>query len=453
MPIGSIASLANPIVGSNVSITANTKVFQAEAKEYKDLWQMKCLKIPFFNGDSMYQFKSEIINPYIRGLYGNWRGWRNFVHYNQRNVASLSTPSNIRADGYIPNFTPYWTYDGGGTNFWISNSSNNWVRSDSMRLYDMRGNEIESSDANNIPSAAYYGFNGTQVVAVTSNSTYKEATYDSFEDYDFRNDCSPSIKFIDKNIQFYDSTKKTTNYLLSNNSHTGKYSLQMGANTQAITKALMGNEYCSPALPNAPAPVANFAGENTGKKQTTTVSNVTNAAAAIGNGSTIINNCNDCLPDFFPIQGKRYTLSAWVASDTSLLCNAKPTNMKVYIAFDSDPTLVEMKPQGPVIDGWQKLEGSFVTSSFAKNMYIRFNNTATTMAGYIDDVRVLPFNAKMKAYAYDWRSRRLMAELDENHYATFYEYDDEGILVRIKRETETGIQTVKEARNYLKPNN
>ena len=85
-------------------------------------------------------------------------------------------------------------------------------------------------------------------------------------------------------------------------------------------------------------------------------------------------------------------------------------------------------------------------------MYFTFANISTSLRCYVDDVRILPFNAKMKAYAYDQRSRRLMAELDENHYATFYEYDDEGQLVRIKRETETGIQTVKEARNYLKPN-
>ena len=37
-----------------------------------------------------------------------------------------------------------------------------------------------------------------------------------------------------------------------------------------------------------------------------------------------------------------------------------------------------------------------------------------------------------------------MAELDERNFATLYEYDEEGKLVRVKKETERGIMTIKE---------
>jgi hypothetical protein len=40
-----------------------------------------------------------------------------------------------------------------------------------------------------------------------------------------------------------------------------------------------------------------------------------------------------------------------------------------------------------------------------------------------------------------------MAELDENNYATFYEYDLEGGLIRVKKETEKGIFTIQETRS------
>jgi hypothetical protein len=40
-----------------------------------------------------------------------------------------------------------------------------------------------------------------------------------------------------------------------------------------------------------------------------------------------------------------------------------------------------------------------------------------------------------------------MATLDENNYATFYEYDLQGALVRVKKETEKGIITLNESRN------
>ena len=65
---------------------------------------------------------------------------------------------------------------------------------------------------------------------------------------------------------------------------------------------------------------------------------------------------------------------------------------------------------------------------------------------YFDDIRMHPFNADMKSYVYDPQTLRLMAELDENNYATFYDYDEEGQLVRVKKETIQGVKTIKETR-------
>jgi hypothetical protein len=58
----------------------------------------------------------------------------------------------------------------------------------------------------------------------------------------------------------------------------------------------------------------------------------------------------------------------------------------------------------------------------------------------------------MKSYIYDPVSLRLSAELDDNNYATFYEYDEEGTLVRTKAETQRGIQTIKETRSAKQKN-
>lgn len=55
----------------------------------------------------------------------------------------------------------------------------------------------------------------------------------------------------------------------------------------------------------------------------------------------------------------------------------------------------------------------------------------------------------MKSFVYDPVNLRLMAELDENNYATFYEYDDDGTLIRVKKETERGVKTIKETRSSL----
>jgi YD repeat-containing protein len=47
---------------------------------------------------------------------------------------------------------------------------------------------------------------------------------------------------------------------------------------------------------------------------------------------------------------------------------------------------------------------------------------------------------------YDPVNLRFTAELDERHFATFYEYDNEGRLVRVKKETERGVMTIQETR-------
>ena len=53
----------------------------------------------------------------------------------------------------------------------------------------------------------------------------------------------------------------------------------------------------------------------------------------------------------------------------------------------------------------------------------------------------------MKTYVYDPVNLRLVSQLDENNYASFYEYDDEGTLIRTKAETKQGIKTITETRS------
>ena len=53
----------------------------------------------------------------------------------------------------------------------------------------------------------------------------------------------------------------------------------------------------------------------------------------------------------------------------------------------------------------------------------------------------------MKSYVYDPVNMRLSAELDERHFATFYEYDEEGKLKRLKKETEKGVMTIQETKS------
>ncbi|NHF58986.1 hypothetical protein FK220_006525 [Flavobacteriaceae bacterium TP-CH-4] len=105
------------------------------------------------------------------------------------------------------------------------------------------------------------------------------------------------------------------------------------------------------------------------------------------------------------------------------------------------------KPKGSVIDGWQRISSDFTVPAEAAYMRIDLKNTGDGLNAYFDDVRMHPFDSNMKSFVYDPVTQRLQAELDENNYATFYEYDTEGGLVRVKKETERGVYTIQETRS------
>jgi hypothetical protein len=105
-----------------------------------------------------------------------------------------------------------------------------------------------------------------------------------------------------------------------------------------------------------------------------------------------------------------------------------------------------LKLKSPVIDGWALYEGELSVSSSATIVPM----TITGGNIYIDDIRILPSTSNMKAYVYDAVDRKLVASLDENHLASFFEYNSEGKLVRVKKETEKGVVTLKESRESLR---
>ncbi len=63
---------------------------------------------------------------------------------------------------------------------------------------------------------------------------------------------------------------------------------------------------------------------------------------------------------------------------------------------------------------------------------------------YIDDVRLQPANSQLIGYVYDPATFKLLSQFDDQHFASNYQYNQEGKLIRIIRETERGLKTIKE---------
>ena len=112
--------------------------------------------------------------------------------------------------------------------------------------------------------------------------------------------------------------------------------------------------------------------------------------------------------------------------------------------YDGTPNYAidQKHPSSKSIDGWQKVEFEFEYDG--SNHHLLFNGG--DWGALFDDVRIFPSNANMKSYVYDHVNNRMSSELDENNFATFYEYDNEGNLSQVKRETLSGIISVSETR-------
>ena len=159
--------------------------------------------------------------------------------------------------------------------------------------------------------------------------------------------------------------------------------------------------------------------------------------------------CDDCLPGMALDPDSDYIVSAWVLREDA------PFGTVDYGDLGTPPSVVIEAPPGtqiaqffpsisqPVIEGWQLIEGRFAMAD-AETFSLFLE--AGDGSALFDDVRLFPADGSMKCYVYDPENLRFVAELDERHFATLYEYDNEGRLVRVKKETERGIMTIQETR-------
>lgn len=156
---------------------------------------------------------------------------------------------------------------------------------------------------------------------------------------------------------------------------------------------------------------------------------------------------------FSLIQQKKMLVSGWVKVGTANCCYPATYDngsASVTVSYDENSWASDViKPSGPVIEGWQRFEGVFEVPVSVTKISLSLNNSGSGAPVFYDDIRVQPYNSNMKTYVYHSGNLRLMAELDENNYGSFYEYDDDGTLTRMKKETERGVKTITETRSAM----
>jgi len=359
------------------------------------------------------EFVEHQINPYTTGMEGNWRAYKNYKYLENRNYTANVDPKN---DGTYIGFDDFWIYDN-NVNSYVKNTNGNvnqWVSPSEITKITPFGNEVENKDALNTYSSAVYGYEHSVPKAVASNAKYQQIAYDGFEDYTYMNDYMPIACVFDHWSYRYRFTTEAA--MDTEVKHSGNQSLKVNSGQEVYVDRQLDD----------PTVTAKSFDENYVRKV----------------------SLDDDLGVFKPEEGD-YILSAWIKEDrTADHTNFSDAKIQVIITKSDNTTVTyDLNAAGLIIEGWQRIEGTFSIPAGAKN--IRVNLVSSTeVDSWFDDIRILPKEAGMKTYAYDARTLRLMAELDENNYATFYEYDQEGTLIRLKKETAKGIATLKENRNH-----
>lgn len=157
-------------------------------------------------------------------------------------------------------------------------------------------------------------------------------------------------------------------------------------------------------------------------------------------------DCIDCISSFSPGPGK-YIISAWVKGEYNNR-NTSYENPGISVAFVGAPDSSYFTPSGIIIDDWQRIDGLVTVPVGATDIRIGLYCQAGSCS--FDDIRFVPEKASMISYVYDPVTLKLVAQLDERNYATLYEYDEEGKLIRVKKETERGIMTIQENRDNIR---
>jgi hypothetical protein len=342
-------------------------------------------------------------NSFIRGLKGSYKPLDGYAFLSGRDY----TNEHARKNGTMTSYYSLWLNPNGfglsgcddislkykSLFNWSTNSD--WKKQSQVTKYGNGGVALEEQDAAGIYSTALFSYGGDLPVAVAQNARYRQVRYLSFDDlfslYNGRRHV----------LGRYTGTLKPVVFPSFADSYYGR--------TFGLTSTgILGSGLSLVSDGHSGQYALQFSGGQI------------NVGAASDFGVST-----------------RYYVSAWVKSATV------PTANSLSIVGTTGGTPQSYYPFTKIsspVEGWYKLEG-----------YLTIPNkdflTLTGASGIImDDFRICPDKANMKSFVYDPLTLRLFAQLDENNYATFYEYDAEGKLVRTKKETDKGILTLSESR-------
>lgn len=461
-----------------------TDVLDVSASSFQDSWIMA------LGGEDAVRN----LNPFANGQRGLWRGEGSFALIKDRKGPQddnrhYGTPIDMKEDG---------TFDLEAFNWQVHNGPA-WVKASAITEYSPYGSAIENKDALNRYTTGLFGYNGELSTAVGANMKHREMAFTSFEEDVTAQANSGNLNIFNSaalrlmkipvlggrnEVAILGYPFLEIDKLRNLNAIEGGITLR-GTNIESGGSFTIGDVAISCKFRDsrsANQAIVRFSGAGLGVLGSvwkgelnyyTAIggnTNIENTVAEIAETGEVIDvkahtgkrylrvyNDFSQAQNFLELEdGKKYIISAWVQVNTNQPFDAtyksasNVTNkLGIAVLSQSGTSVAMMQPAGTIIEGWQRIEGSFTFQEEMGRISIRFQTGEYTEA-YFDDLRLFPSLGNMQSYVYDPANYRLLATLDNNNYATLYSYDSEGNLYLVKKETIEGIKTIQESLSHQK---
>lgn len=479
-------------------------VLNVTATKFRSIWKPLYSGVQWASADELNAFKNRL--SYQNGTFGMFRARQAFDYIDNRMLSANNSGADLklRIDGTFNDFKMFNWYHPG-----LLECAPEWKLNHTISNYNPGSFEVENKDILDRYSSALYGYGGKLEIAVAANAAYEEIGFENFEEY--TQGSFPQQHQLNNTTGNIDLVPAITGlrypYVL-------EYNIDAAFGRYALVKNIEGNLCCDIPLDvtfsgttieknNLPSQTVNMKGKvivketpcpqsddsrlvifkTTEKSKPFPFSNgplcdrfwtgtllvnkevlvydqqnpkfsLTQDIAHTGKHALRIDAGFTSVPqyDLHLQSGKNYVVSAWIQSDPiktsppeKLEYVNKSNGTGITVKIGSESTT--LYPSGEVIEGWQRLEGVVHVTDGSKVPYLEFSNT---IVFYLDDIRIYPENGSIQTYVYDPSNYKLRATLDQNNYATLYQYDDEGNLFSIKKETVNGIKTIQSTQNYIK---
>lgn len=363
------------------------KVISAQATTYKDHWLNNGFEKEEFENYSTTTFPGV---PYTNGQKGILRPENVYTFNGQRVYNNLDNDKGVYDNAGFVDF-----------NFDNIPWNTEWISPIKSSKYSPYGYGIESENLRGIKAASFYDYNKSLVTISAQNAAYKEIGFDAFEDYSVGetqiNHGHLKWSVIDDLIPNTQTNSDLDVNVSDETRHTGSQSLKFHLKT------------------------------------------VTGSADFEFNAGSI-NSPNGT--GFWEFENnKKYTIQYW----------EKATGEVETLPFEVLGTHSVSLQNEIRVGNWVRKEYVLETDVSSSVLTMRFHKPKTLMGVvYIDDFKITPYNSASKTFVYDNHTFDLKAILDDNHFATMYQYDEQGNLVITKKETVHGVKSITSNRSNVK---